>query len=564
MARKLAMLALVLALAAPGFAAGVPGAISGTVKNSAGIGQMGATVEVFGASVMPIAKVFTNARGTFLAGGLPPGSYSVRISAPYFLPSLREDVAVHSGATLALVVTLNTLFEAMEMAPVRRRLPADQDDWMWTLRSAANRPILRVVDQDGLIMVSKGEDKTLKGRVAFLAGSEGSGFGNAADMNTTLNLETSIFSAGRLAVDGTLGYTPALSLPGSVLRAAYSHRMADGSEPQITITSRRFATQGIATHETNFEALSLSAADNISLLGFMDLNFGGQYESIQYMGHALAFRPFGRADVHLSPNTVLEYRYDSSVPNTRRLKGFDSAPADFSESGPRMSIYSFAPRLEQAHHHEVSLSRKLGKNKLQAAWYADRIGSPALSGVGLLSAQMGDVMTDYYSGTFTYAGRDLDTTGLRVVFERQLLPNLTATVDYGYGGVLALRRANPNWSELASDVAGERRQSVAWKLSGTSHFSHTKWLASYRWNSGLQLTPVDQFNVSPGQSDPYLNIFLRQPLPGMGFMPGHVEALVDVRNLLAQGYIPVLAPDGRTVYLVQSARAIRGGIAFTF
>jgi hypothetical protein len=43
-----------------------------------------------------------------------------------------------------------------------------------------------------------------------------------------------------------------------------------------------------------------------------------------------------------------------------------------------------------------------------------------------------------------------------------------------------------------------------------------------------------------------------------------MEALVDVRNLLAQGYVPVVGQDGQTVYLVQSARAIRGGVAFTF
>jgi hypothetical protein len=38
----------------------------------------------------------------------------------------------------------------------------------------------------------------------------------------------------------------------------------------------------------------------------------------------------------------------------------------------------------------------------------------------------------------------------------------------------------------------------------------------------------------------------------------------DLRNLLAQGYVPVLGSDGHTVYLVQSARAVSGGVAFTF
>jgi hypothetical protein len=43
-----------------------------------------------------------------------------------------------------------------------------------------------------------------------------------------------------------------------------------------------------------------------------------------------------------------------------------------------------------------------------------------------------------------------------------------------------------------------------------------------------------------------------------------MEALLDLRNLLAQGYLPVMGPDGRTVYLVQSARSLRAGLAFTF
>ena len=78
------------------------------------------------------------------------------------------------------------------------------------------------------------------------------------------------------------------------------------------------------------------------------------------------------------------------------------------------------------------------------------------------------------------------------------------------------------------------------------------------------MTPVDLFNASAGQTDAFFNLFIRQPLPRMHFMPGNMEALVDLRNLLAQGYVPVVGPDGKTVYLMQSARSVRGGVAFTF
>jgi hypothetical protein len=141
---------------------------------------------------------------------------------------------------------------------------------------------------------------------------------------------------------------------------------------------------------------------------------------------------------------------------------------------------------------------------------------------------------------------------------------LTATLDYAFGGVLDLTRPDVSLQEAPQWISTQRRHALAAKLSGTVPRTHTHWIASYRWINGPALTPVDMFNASPGQSDPYLNLFIRQPIPNMGFLPGHMEAIIDVRNLLAQGYVPVLGQDGQTVYLVQSARAVRGGVSFSF
>jgi hypothetical protein len=50
----------------------------------------------------------------------------------------------------------------------------------------------------------------------------------------------------------------------------------------------------------------------------------------------------------------------------------------------------------------------------------------------------------------------------------------------------------------------------------------------------------------------------------VGFLPAHMEVLLEIRNLLAQGYVPVMGRDGQTLYLVQSSRTVRGGVAFNF
>jgi len=554
---------MVVAIALPA-AAGELGSVSGYVKDSSGVPQMGAMVELFAAKADAI--VFTDARGYYRVAGLGPGLYQVKVSAPSFLPALREDVSVRSGASLVVNVTLNTLFEALQMMPVRPRVAQDDEDWKWTLRSMANRPVLRVVNDDGpLVVVShsdRSDDKVLKAHVAFLAGSDSDAGGNA-DMTTTFRVERSLFTSGTISLDGNVGYNSDGVIPGTSLRASYSHQMPDGSLPEVTFTMKRFATPELAAHNAALQALAMSLSDTFNI-GNLELNFGSELQSIQFAGRVTAMRPFGSADLHLSPNMLLEYKYATSEPNMRRTKGFDSAPADLSESGPRVSLANWAPVLEHAHHQEISLSRRIGRNNLQLAFYSDRISDPALTGIGNVQVDSGMFLPDIYSGTFSYAGTNLDTDGLRFVYQRKINSDLTATIDYSYGGVLDLQQGENYIADIAERMQTRRRHAVGYKMSGTVPYCKTRWLASYSWTSGQAITPVDLFNSSAGQMDPFLNVFVRQPIPGTGFMPGHMEALIDVRNLLAQGYVPVYGQDGRTLYLVQSARAIRGGLAFTF
>jgi hypothetical protein len=565
MARRLNWLVLILAAALPAFAAGKPGSLSGVVTNTTGVPQMGAAVEIF-ASASSALTVFTDVHGAFSAAELDPGTYKIKVTAPSFLPSLRENVVIRSGASLAVSITLNTLFEAIQLVPPRRRTADEQDDWKWTLRSAANRPILRVLEDGPLVVVSqsdKQEDRTLKARVAFMAGSEAEGFGRGGDMSTAFTLERSMFSSGTVSLNGNVGYDNS-GPSATVLRAGYAHQMPGGSRPELNITMRRFASQDMQEHNYALQALAVSLSDRINVAEVLDFSFGTEYQTIQFMGRVSAMRPFGSVALHLTPDTVVEYGYATSIPNTRREKGFDTAPADLSESGPRVSLSQNRATLERARHQEVSVSRREGNNNFQVAFYSEHISNAALTGVGDVTADSGVFLPDLLSGTFTYNGGRLSTNGLRLVAQRNLGSGLTATLNYSYGGALTLGDATPEWSAVGSSLRVARRHAMAAKMAGSLPGARTRWIASYRWTSGDAITPVDPFNASAGQSDPFLNLFIRQPIPGISFLPGRMEALVDIRNLLAQGYVPVVGQDGQTVYLVQSARAIRGGVSFTF
>lgn len=572
--RALGTWAVLLGLSLPVWAGERPGAISGYVRNAAGTAQMGAIVEIL-SGANHSQTVFTDGSGHYTAYGLLPGLYTLKVSAPSFLPSLHEKIGLGPGASLSVNVTLNTLLGVMQLGTMRP-IPAD-DDWKWTLRSVANRPILRVFDDppvrifhDPTVPATLSEsgamseedqqqNHELRGTLSFIAGSAAGGYGTGSDMSTAFTLEHSMFSTGLLGLSGDVGYGE--TVPAAVLRASYSNKLANGSEPSMAVTVRRFAPSDPNLHYAALQSLGLSAGDDFAVSDVLELKFGSELQSIQFLDHVTAVRPYASADYHVTPNTVVEYQYATTRPTMRNEEGFDSSPADISESNPRVSLLSFTPKVENAHHHELSVSQRVGKNNFQVAVFSDRVGDAVLTGTGTVTAAGGFLLPDVPSATFSYAGNNLDASGLRVVLQHKFSADLAATVDYALGGVLNLTQPGAQLQNAQQWITTQHRHAVAGKLSGTLPRTHTRWIASYRWVDGPALTPVDMFNASPGQSDPYLNLFIRQPLP---FSSGHIEAIIDVRNLLAQGYIPVLGQDGQTVYLVQSARAIRGGLTFTF
>jgi hypothetical protein len=549
----------------------VAGTITGYVRDGSGAPQMGAAVEILGSAAQAL-KVFTDDRGFYSVAALLPGTYSVKVSAPSFLPSLREKIDVRAAAKALVNVTLTTLFEAIQMVPLRS--PVDDDDWKWTLRSISNRPILRVLEDGTTVIAQSGESANhdLKGTLTLMGGSPGQGFGSPADMSAGFNVERSLLSTGTLRLNGNLGYGASIQgIPAAVLRTSYTNRFNGVFEPSIAITALRLNSADLnAMPGASLQALSVTTSDRVVLGDKLEVKLGSELQTIQFMGRVHAFRPFGAADLHITPNTVVEYQYASSVPNTAledRLDsdrgGFDSGSSDLSETAPRMSMTGFSPTVERLRHQEISVSQRIGKNNMQIAFYSDRVVDPVLTGVGEMTAESGEVLPDLYSGTFSYQGNDYSTRGMRLVLQRKLLSDLTATLDYAYGGMLDLSQPDVQLQDARNWIRSERRQSAAVKFSGTLPKAKTRWIASYRYTGDHALTPVDEFNSSAGRADPYLNVCLRQPIPA-SFLAGHMEIVMDLRNLLAQGYVPVMGSDGHTVYLVQSARSVRGGVAFSF
>src|SRR5260370_1116605 len=131
----------------------------------------------------------------------------------------------------------------------------------------------------------------LKASLSFLAGSAAGGYGSGSDVSTAFSVERSIFSASRVGLSGNVGYGD--GLPAAVLRAMYSHRLPDGSGPSMAITMRRFAPSDPNLHYAALQALALNAGDDISIGDVVELQFGRELQTIQFLGHVTPFRPYG-------------------------------------------------------------------------------------------------------------------------------------------------------------------------------------------------------------------------------------------------------------------------------
>ncbi len=90
----------------------------------------------------------------------------------------------------------------------------------------------------------------------------------------------------------------------------------------------------------------------------------------------------------------------------------------------------------------------------------------------------------------------------------------------------------------------------------------TRISANYGWTDFHVLMPAHYFITQAASQDIGVNVYVRQPLPRAG-MPWRMEAIAELRNLLAQGYIPIGDAAQHSV-LTNAPRALRGGLNFIF
>ena len=534
--------------------------INGVVSDSAGVPQIGAAVQLLRPDMSVIATVYTTSKGRFSFASVVPGKYAVKAMGTSFLPSLRENVRVRTATIVNL--TLNTLYEVMQWLPAEPRSGASQqDDWKWTLRSAANRPLLRWLEDGPLVVVSDkaGTHPRLKARLVA-TGQTGS-FGEngeriTAETETTPSNSRELLARVEFApgsdgsLESMLGFRQELGYAGSVQSVATVaiHPEIDGAGGQ-GFEQAGFRTSEIIRMGDEFEA-EAGAEQVFARLG-------------QNSNTVVAALPYVSAAWH-GDDSTLRYRMTTMVPSMP--SGYVDRP---SAALPAFSMRDRNLVLERGLHQEIGWERNTDSSGLAVAFFADRMDNPVLEAMTHLAAN-GDTqiasgaLFDRASGILRAAGPGFSSAGVVATAEHRLSGDNRVRLSFANGNALVMpasKRPMPLNAMIAS-ARPRRAPMYSISLSGTLEGTGTRWHASYRWQPEDTVTPVAAF--ASDAPEPYFNLHLRQPVNARRDGVRSLDVLLDVHNLMAQGFRPYVLTDGSLLMFAQDQRSISGGLAFTF
>lgn len=565
---------------------------------------MGAAVLLYDHQQRFLGKVFTGDHGEFKLLGLVPARYSIKVSLVSFVPATKE-ILVLPGMRSVLNVNLSTLFSSIQFAyPAFESGNIMTDDWKWVLRSASStRPVLRFIDP-GTVSASATGSTTVaadpdpvsttehasvfsetRGLLRFSAG-EGplsDGTGTEADLGTTFALETSLYGNSLLQFAGNLGYGSATGVPTAAFRTSYSREIA-GDTPEVSITMRQMLMPGsvgalVSGPDSSglpmMRNLSASVDDQYKVTDNVTLQYGFTMDSVTFVGHLNYYSPYARLK-YTDDNSTFEVAYSSGNPRPNNggeaspdgsLQSDGSLQHDIDALGifPRISLLNDRTEIQRADEYEIVYARKVGSRTYTGSVYSQYVTNAGITMVAPSGFFAGNVLPDVFAGTSVFDVGNFQNNGYAGSVTQNLGSNASVTMIYSDNGALtadARELVSNNPDELRSMIRTGRRHAITSRFSATVPHAGTRLISSYQWTGDNRaimagnLCAADSMQPLPG-----FNVYVRQPIPGFG---RHVEATADIRNMLAQGYLPMNAVGGQRILLVQNPRSVRGGLSFTF
>lgn len=592
--KTVGVLAGTMCLVSLGHAAPAPakfsGGILGLVSNASGIPQMGAAVLLYSRYDRMLQRVLTTEKGTFSFGALAPDVYTIRVSLASFLPALKRNIVVQPGMQSLLNVNLATVFSSIQLVAVTPGdSPLMSEEWKWVLRGASvTRPVLRLLPELNASRVSARQAtgssffSSTRGVVRVSAGDQGSVLSTEPDLGTAFAVATCFLGSNHLQVSGNFGYSSYSRTPTAAFRTSFRREMAGREGPEIRLTMRQVylplragaaVLGGMQDSAPVLRTLSATLKDETRLTDRLRFEYGLSLDSVTFLDRLNYASPYGRLTYELGKHQALQFGYASGVPPAElfardresggQFQGDLTALALF----PRISLRSGHVRLQRSQTWEAGYRRVMGSRTVSAGLYSEAVSNAAVTITGAQSLGSGeDLLPDVFSDSWIFNAGRYQTLGYIASLAQKFGDHLDAAIAFSGGGALTVEdktREAGSPDELRTLIRSGRRHSITGRVSGLAPWTGTQFTASYQWADLASLTTSHVFLTQSIQEGAGLNLQVRQPIPYLGGLPGRLEATADLRNLLAQGYVPVSAAGGR-MFLVPNPRSLRGGLSFIF
>ena len=539
--------------------------VSGVVRDTHGTPQMGVMVELLGAGTSITA--LTDLQGRYEIRDVLPGTYQLRATAALYLPSVRRRVRLGAGIQPVVNLIMSGLFEEATWISISHSSPDNPEDWKWTLRSPANRPMLRLASDEGGAIAAGVEARGRRGesRGSVSLGASRGGFGNLGEQGTLTVLHHSADHARTVGLRSSVARTET----GLAARPMAFSTMLESSigglgKHRIDVSVRTFP-QVRDSRGNSLTVLAAVSAEQMSIGDFAALEVGSQTQLLTTGATVLISHPFLNVTSRPIEGWTTSYGF-STLPG---LANYEDLGAG-AEPVPTVIRDGAKLKTDSGWHQEIAAGRNLGRTKIRLAYSHDatrrtaligRLSSSPISSVapalgGIASAT--PLVADVSDGTVRMFAQGYDANGASMAVDVPLSDDLS--VSGGYLTNRALEVSRDSSSSGLGRIGVARVQSVSVAFTGRVPRSGTRVSASYRWQPARTISSFAPYETAG--SSPYLSIHVRQPLHATKISPA-MELTLDGRNLLQEGYESyALARQEAT--LASALQELRAGLSFSF
>jgi len=328
--------------------------------------------------------------------------------------------------------------------------------------------------------------------------------------------------------------------------------------------------------------MDVSIKDRIAITDQLHLDYGMSLNSVSFLDHLNYMSKFARLTYDLEKMGDIQVAYSSGAPPTQLLveeqhpgethvRGDQTALAeDLAALSvlPRLSLLNGRTAVQRSQDLEIGYEKKLRATIFNLTGYRETVTNAAMTIAAPFgdAFAIGDVLPDISDKSSILNVGSFQRTGFAAALSQSLGDRFEVGASFGRGGALALGdhgMALETADQLRSNTRTTQRFWASARASTTLPVLGTKISGSYQWADYSTIMPTHFYLTQSTYPEPGLNIRVRQPIPSFPGIFGRLEATAELRNGLAQGYLPI--SDGtQRVLLIQQPRALRGGLSFIF